>query len=587
MQELEQLITHSVRNLGGEATVLLSHPESLDHGDYTTNVALQVAKQLGKKPQEIAKHIAEELNKHASIHKAVVAGPGFVNIFLKQEFFADSLRQILEQKENFGRFTSKKLETWLIEHTAANPNKALHLGHLRNNVTAMAVSNMWEALGIRVVRDYVQNDRGIAIAKLMWGYLKFARKDQDTSKTDLQYWSTHKSEWQTPEDAHERPDRFVDRLYFAASQDFEKEEIEAHVRKLVLDWEAGEQSNRELWRMIIDWALAGQQMTMARLGSKTDMFWFESEHYEKGKQYVQLGLERGIFKKLEDGAVLSSLESYTIPDTIIQKRDGTSMYITQDIALTELKKKKFKAHKMFWTVGPEQSLALKQLFAICEQLGIGRREEFTHLAYGYMSIKGAGKMSSRAGNVVYVDELIDQTKAELEKRIPAEKFNFENKDEALEQIALGAIKYSILKTNRLTDTSFDFETSLSFEGDSGPYLQYTYARAKSVIAKASALGIVAEVRLPHSDNGGQTAELTRLLYRLPEVVERAGLEYAPNYLASFLLLIAQEFNSFYGNERIADLEDATAPYKVALTAATAQVLHNGLTHLGIKTLEKM
>ncbi|MFA6006246.1 MAG: arginine--tRNA ligase [Candidatus Paceibacterota bacterium] len=588
-REVLDIVRRIFPRFDGEVNVALTHPESFEHGDYTTNVALQLSKELGKKPKDIGEQIAAELEKHALVAKAEVAGPGFVNIFLKPEFFAGSLKTILDEKEAYGKSDWGKGKTWLIEHTSANPTKALHLGHLRNNITGMAVSNLWQAMGINVVRDYVLNDRGIAIMKLVWGYLKFGRNDKDETKATVAGWAENKSEWLTPESVGIKPDRFVEQYYTLGTDDFKNLETEALVRELTLAWDADGPYVRELTSLLVGWVLDGQMATMKRLGSSVDIFWKESEHYAEGKKYIEEGLAKSVFTKLEDGAVLSKLESYKIPDTILMKRDGTSLYITQDIALTKLKKEKTRADKMFWVVGPEQSLALRQVFAICEQLGIGKISDFTHLPYGLVSIKGSGKMSSRTGNIVYVDDLIELTKKELKARIPAEKFMFENEDEALEIIALGAIKYSILRTGRTTDTTFDFDTSLSFEGDSGPYLQYVYARIQSLLRKAESAGISGKVS-PYPVGEGETlpgSSLARLIARYPEIIERAGLDYAPNHLASYLLQLAQEFNSFYGSTQIVSADDAESPHRVAIAAATAQVIRNGLKLLGIETLEKM
>lgn len=552
--------------------------EELSHGDLSTNAALIAAKNNKTSPMVEAEQMALELGGLAGVSKAVAVAPGFVNVFLADSEINSEVVRAGAEGESYGKSHWGEGKKWMIEHTSANPNKALHLGHLRNCVTGMAISNLWEEVGISVTRDYVLNDRGIAIAKIEWGYLKFGRRDGSTEVIDPKFWSEHKEEWLTPNEAKEKADRFVDRMYVSGSQDFEKnKETEDCVRKFVVDWEAGDEANRELANTLVTWALEGQQETLSKLGSRVDLYWKESEHYGEGKSWVRKGLEQGIFKKLEDGAVLSSLEGYRLPDTILEKKDGTSLYITQDIALTALKKNT-GADKLFWVVGPEQSMALKQVFAICEQLGMGKREDFTHLSFGYMSVKGRGKMSSRAGTVVYADELLDAAKSELKVVIPEEKFQAADA-ESLEAIALAAIKYSILKTGRNTDTAFDMEASLDVLGDSGPYLQYSCARAKSILRKAGESG-------PTTQFTDKVSSIERMLIRYGDIVLRAAQDVAPNMLAQYLMKLAREFNSYYDKTPIIDSGENKS-HRLSVVRAFVSIMQSGLRLLGIRSLERM
>ena len=267
------------------------------------------------------------------------------------------------------------------------------------------------------------------------------------------------------------------------------------------------------------------------------------------------------------------------------KKDGTALYLTQDLALTDLKKKKHHADKMIWIIGPEQSLAMQQLFAICEQLGVGKREEFMHVAYGYMSIKGEGKMSSRKGNVMYLDEVIDEAKEKtseiMRDRIPAEALS-----DTAEIIAHSAIAFGILKAGRLTDMAFDLADALRLEGDTGPYLEYSTVRATSLVQKAKKEGFSDYTFAPAETY--ETSSLERNLYRYPEVVERAGAELLPSTIANYLIEISANFNSFYGSQQIIDASDReTSLYRIALTDAFRVVMENGLGLLGIRVPERM
>ncbi len=586
MVGIKNEIVKVLHEISKEKAVSLEFPENSEFGDFTTNIALVLASKEKANPKYLAKSIVGKLgekhNLKSIIDKIEIAGPGFINFWLKRDALVDNLIEIASEKEKYGSSTFGKGEIWGIEHTSPNPNKAMHLGHLRNNVTGMAIANLAEACGYKVIRDCIDNDRGIAIAKLMWGYLKFGRKDGKTD-ADINSWFEHQEEWQTPDDLNLRPDRFVDLFYVKGSTDFEaNEEVEERVRKIVVDWEADEPKTWALWKKVLAYSYQGQEMTLKRLGNIWDKVWHEHEHYREGKKFVEEGLKKGIFKKLDDGAAVTDLAKYKLSDTIVMKSDGTALYITQDLALTKLKKDTFKADKLFWVIGPEQSLAMQQMFAVCEQLGIGKREEFIHLAYGYMSIKGQGKMSSRLGNVIYIDELLDLAKAKVKKIMDGADINATEIEKISEEVGVGAVKYSILKVGRLQDIAFDINESVSVEGNSGPYLQYTVARTNSVLAKVK--GERQELKVGGGLNEEEMTVL-RSLIRFQGVVELSVKNYSPNLLCNYLYELASKFNSFYNIHKIIGGENEE--FRLALTGGVGQVLKNGLKILGISTPEKM
>jgi len=563
---------------------VLDTPKDSTHGDLTTNIALQAAKQLQKAPIEIATEIADLFAGNSQIDKVEVAGPGFLNFHLNKSLVKEVVNTIIESAD-FGTSDWGKGQTWLIEHTSPNPNKAMHLGHLRNNVTGMAISNLAKSIGINVVMDCIDNNRGIAIAKLMWGYLKFANKDQSKQIEDINEWYNNQDDWQTPEDLGLSPDKFMDQLYVKGAEDFKNEDVESKVRQLVVNWENEDNVTWELWRKVLDYVYAGQAATLKRLGSHWDYVWHEHEHYKEGKEIVEKGLETGIFTKLDNGAVMTNLKNYNLPDTIVIKKDGTSLYITQDLALTKRKMDKFHPDKMFWVIGPEQSLAMKQVFAVSEQLGFGKLEDFNHIAYGFITIKGQGKMSSRAGNVVYIDDLLDDARDTVLERIKNENLSESEKLDIAEKVGLGAVKYSILKVGRLTNTAFDFDTSLSFEGDSGPYLMYTYARCSSILRQANVSNVE---NLAVVLNTEEEQQVLRSLNLFPKKVLEATQEYAPNVLCNYLFELAQVYNKFYNQHSVLNAqtqEDVNS--RVALTYAVSQTLKKGLNFLGIETVESM
>ena len=584
-QIIQQKIQEYLKTLGIDQEVILEVPKDKEHGDLTSNIVLKSAKLLGKNPIELANAIIELFKDSTELSNVEIAGPGFLNFYINKTLTKSLISQILDNP-NFGE-TKTINQKWLIEHTSPNPNKAMHLGHLRNNVTGMAIANIAKAAGADVVTDCIDNNRGIAIAKLMWGYLKFANKDSNKLTEDINYWSNNKSEWMTPEDANLTPDKFMDKMYVKASEDFKNSEVEQKVRQLVIDWEFEDKVTWDLWHTVLDYVYAGQKKTLERLSSHWDYVWHEHEHYKEGKDIVEQGLKKGIFVKLADGAIVTNLKEYKIPDTIVIKKDGTSLYITQDLALTKKKIDKFNPDKIFWVIGPEQSLAMSQVFAISNQLGFGPLEKFNHIAYGFISIKGQGKMSSRAGNVIYIDDLLDDARDSVIEKIKNDNLTEEQKQEVAEKVGVAAVKYSILKVGRTTDTAFDFETSLSFEGDSGPYLMYTYARCASMLRQFGKT-IAVPQNLEAIYNTPEESDLLRLLASFTDVIKEAAINYSPNLVCGYLFELSQCFNKFYNQHSVLKAENnELIESRVALTAATSSVIKKGLALLGIDTVEAM
>ncbi|MGB6881717.1 MAG: arginine--tRNA ligase, partial [Microgenomates group bacterium] len=385
-------IREAIEETTGEKEIPLEFPENEEYGDYATNIALISAKKKNKNPHELAKKIVEKLQKDKKLAKMVsieVAGPGFINFSLSKDILRRILKTILEKKEDYGKTEFLKDKKYLLEHTSPNTIKTLHVGHVRNNILGMAMHDILESVGARVKLDAINNDRGIHVMKAVWAYQKYG-KDK------------------TPKSEKMKPDHFVDKFYIKGAKEAEDPKIKEEMQELLRKWEAGDEKVHAVWKKLRNWTLEGFLETYKRLGSNHDYQWFESDFYQEGKKIIKDGLRKKVFKKLPDGAVLSQLGKFGLTDTIVLRADGTSMYHTQDLYLTRLKREKFPSDLYIWDIGPEQSLYLKQLFAMCEQLGIGKREDYMHLSYGYVFLKGKGKMSSRKGNVISADWLMNE-----------------------------------------------------------------------------------------------------------------------------------------------------------------------------------
>ncbi len=603
---IQKLIENYLKENGFEnIPVDLSLPVHTQHGNFTTNIALRLVK-LNKEnskmvsnaesPKEIAQNICNYLNKNNKgvIEKTEIAGPGLINIYLSNNANKILLENIISKSEDNFKLNTDTGIHWVIEHTSPNPNKAMHLGHLRNNLVGMSLSNLIEVCGGQVTRDAVDNNRGIAIAKAMYGFLVLMKK-QDGENL-LQDWINNPEWWYTPTEKGIRPDVFVADCYVGCSDLIKNDatgEIENIVRQMVVDWENKDADTWKLWQQILDYSHAGMDMTLSRLGNKWDKVWHEHEHYQAGKEYVDLGLKKGIFKKLDDGAVLTQIEEgYNIPETILLKNDGTALYITQDIALTDLKKKYYNADKLVWVIGPEQSLAMKQMFAVCEQLGIGKLSDFIHITYGYMGLKDIDgnfkKMASRDGTVLLIDDLIDTVKEKISNVIGDRLQIIDDKD-LVEKIALAATKFSILKCEKNMNMAFDINESINITGDSGVYVLYTVARIKSILREGENRGIKTEgsefVRT--IDITGDIAkDVLRKIHSYKIMLGNCREHLSTHPVAHYLLELASTFNSWYAVEKILDDSD-TVPEKLAILYTVEKTMTEALHILGIETVEKM
>ncbi|MDO8551888.1 MAG: arginine--tRNA ligase [bacterium] len=609
--------------------LILEHPSNHDWGDYSTNIALRTKNKDFANSVDWANQIVTTWRSEGlpdCLAKIEVVQPGFINLWLKNETLIALAEEVLKERDKYGSSTINRGEKVLLEHTSPNPQTTIMLGHLRNNFLGMAAANILEFSGSKVTNDCVVNDRGVHICRSILGYLVFSNKKSGFGKkellrfreiTDEQIqntiakanwqelilaWRKKKTDWLVPDDLKLKQDHANLIWYVLGSKAYGlNERFKEQVEEILLAWEAEEKSVWLIWEQLLDWSIKGYAETYKRVGSKHDWVWRESEHYKEGKEIVEEGLKKKVFRTSE-GAIVTDLAKYNLPDTVVQKADGTALYMTQDLALTKLKINKFPSDLYIWDIGQEQSLYFKQLFAVCEQLGIGRdlpagrQSKFFHLCYALINFKGGGKMATRKGDVVMADEILDvlhQRAIDIIKSSNQKlrgKVSKEQLEKIAEAVALSAIKYSLLKFNRETTIYFDINESLSLEGASGPYLQYTYARCRSVIGKAPSSKLQDSKEGQNPETVGlrlEELELLRLLYRFPEIIEEAAKNFAPNLVCSYLFTLAQTYNLMYNTLPILKAEEEKRKFRLLLTSATAQILKNGLGLLGIKVLEKM
>ncbi len=549
--------------------VNLEHPEEFSHGDYSTNIALVLSKIVGQNPRELAEKIVAEISKNKSeqVLKVEVAGPGFINFYMASEFFIAQTKEIISEgffgfkKPAFGTNKNLKGERTVIEFTDPNPFKEFHIGHLMSNAIGESIARITEANGAKVLRACYQGDVGLHVAKTIWAMMKNPIPKGEYAK-------------------------YLGEMYAMGANAYEngaKLEIDALNKKIY------EKSDTEINRLY-DWgrkvSLEYFETIYKVLGTKFDYYFLESQTEKFGKETVLKNVGKVFEQSEESKAIIFKGENYGLHTRVFINSEGLPTYEAKDLGLSKVKFDATKYSKSIIVTANEQSEYFKVMLKAMSLVFPDLASKTTHVSHGMLRLP-EGKMSSRTGKVITaVSLLADIEEKVLEKMADREMSDMEKKEVA-DKIAVGAIKYSILKQVNGKDIIFDFEKSLSFEGDSGPYLQYSYARAKSILRKAGEAKIKVQGSSFKVQENSGTNNLEKILYRFTEIVERAGNEYSPHYIATYLIELASAYNSFYATGKIVDKDDKNSPYKVALTEAFSIVMKNGLNLLGIETTERM
>ena len=537
----------------------LEIPPDPSLGDYAFP-CFSLSKQFKKSPNEIAQELARKIRLSDLIKRIEIKGP-YLNFFInKAKLTQITLLEVNKLKEKYGSSPDKD-EKIMLEYSAPNSNKPLHVGHLRNTVLGMALSNILEFNGYKVLRVNLINDRGIHVSKSMLAYKKWGANKKPKIK----------------------PDHFVGNYYSMFEKKSDKK-LEKEAQDLLKKWESNDSETIKLWRKLNDWAIKGMKETYKRLGALFDIWYRESYFFDKTDIVLNLGSKKGIFTRDKTGAIVANLEKYNIPNKIIVRSDGTSVYITNDLALTPYKFDKEEVDRAIWCVASQQNNYFKQLFKILELLGYPWVKNCHHFSYGMVYLP-EGKMSSREGNVVNADDLVnkvvDVSKKELKKR--NKKISAKELNTRAEKIGLAAIKFYMLKVDAYRDMTFDWDSALDFEGETGTYLLYTYARAGSILRKAKTLKTKVKFDLLKEPI---EQKIMHLLNKFPNVVKDAA-DYKPSLISRYLIDLSQAFNEFYHSCQIlkekAELRDA----RLLLTSCVKQVLKNGSNLLGIDVVEKM
>lgn len=510
---------------------------------------------------------------------------GFLNLSFSDSYWIELLNQTI-LADSFGKFpqNGKKL---IVEYSSPNTNKPLHLGHIRNNLLGYSVAEILKAYGYDVIKANLVNDRGIHICKSMLAWEKFGNGE-------------------TPESSGLKGDHLVGKYYVVFDKEYKKE-IEAlklegqsedeakknapliqEAQVMLQKWEAGDKEVLNLWKTMNGWVYAGFDKTYKQLGVDFDKFYYESETYLLGKDIIQEGLEKGVFFKKDDNSVWIDLTDEGLDEKLVLRGDGTSVYITQDLGTAQLKYDEFKMNESIYVVGNEQDYHFKVLFAILKKLGKEWADGLYHLSYGMVDLP-SGKMKSREGTVVDADdlmaEMIETAKERTEELGKTEGFNEEEKVNLYQTIGMGALKYFLLKVDPKKRLLFDPNESVDFQGHTGPFVQYTHARIKSVLRKADY--VPGQIKVPSTLSTFER-DLIQALANYPDIIEASAKEFSPAQLANYAYDIAKLYNKFYHEETILKAEDENVKgFRLQLSASAARIISESMNLLGIQVPERM
>lgn len=551
------------------------------------------------KPEDTAQQLGDYLAQHCKVVQSFNVVKGFLNLTIAPAAWISLLNRI-DSEPRFGeKAVNEQSPLVMIEYSSPNTNKPLHLGHVRNNLLGWSLAQIMEANGNRVVKTNIVNDRGIHICKSMLAWKKWGNGA-------------------TPESTGKKGDHLIGDYYVAFDQHYRAElaelaakfkaegmtdeEAEKRAKEdsplmkeahdMLVRWEQGDEEVRALWKKMNDWVYQGFDETYKAMGVGFDKIYYESETYLEGKAKVEEGLAKGLFFRKPDGSVWADLSNEGLDQKLLLRADGTSVYMTQDIGTADLRFKDYPIDKMIYVVGNEQNYHFQVLSILLDRLGFKWGKELVHFSYGMVELPN-GKMKSREGTVVDADELMEEM-VSAARRTSEELGKFadmtENeRNEIARIVGMGALKYFILKVDARKNMLFNPEESIDFNGNTGPFIQYTYARIRSIMRKAEAEGIVLPSVLPNTlPLNEKEVQLIQKLNSFETVVEQAGKDYSPSGIANYCYELTKDFNQFYHDYSILNAESAEAKtLRLALAKNVAKTIKNGMQLLGIEVPERM
>lgn len=561
-------------------------------GDLTL-VVFPLLRSIKTNPVKLGQEIGTALQENVDLVKSINVVKGFLNIVLYDRYYLDFLNSIRKEARYGLKEADSTSETIMVEYSSPNTNKPLHLGHVRNNLLGYSVAEILKATGRKVYKTQIINDRGIHICKSMVAWQKFAEKNGEGHP-------------ETPDTAKMKGDKFVGKYYVKFDVEYKKEIAElmekgmaekeakkqapliVEAQDLLKKWEAGDPETVALWKTMNSWVYEGFEETYKNLGVDFDKIYYESDTYLLGKEIIDEGLEKGVFYRREDGSVWADLTKEGLDEKLVLRADGTAVYMTQDLGTAVQRVEDFSIDGMVYTVGNEQDYHFKVLFLILKKLGYKWADNLYHLSYGMVDLP-SGKMKSREGTVVDADDLMEemiQTAYEISEELgKLDAYNEEEREGLYRMIGMAALKYFILKVDPRKGMLFDPKKSVDFQGNTGPFIQYTYARIQSILRKVD-FDYSEDLATYQLDE--REKNLLKQLEIFPEILEQAADMHSPAQVANYTYDLVKEFNSFYQNVSIlgADTREERI-FRVQLSKKVAEVVKTAFGLLGIEVPERM
>ena len=584
----------------GEKMVQLQKTKREFEGNLTL-VVFPFLKISKKKPEDTAQEIGQYLKDNCKAVATFNVVKGFLNLVIAQEAWIELLASI-NADEKFGEKTAgDDSPLVMIEYSSPNTNKPLHLGHVRNNLLGWSLAQIMEANGNKVVKTNIVNDRGIHICKSMLAWLKYG--NGETPETSGKKGDHLIGDYYVAFDKHYREEvKELKAQYMAEGIGEEEAEKKAkeesplikEAHEMLVKWEQNDPEVRALWKKMNDWVYAGFDETYKALGVGFDKIYYESETYLKGKAKVEEGLAKGLFERHDDNSVWADLTNEGLDQKLLLRSDGTSVYMTQDIGTAEMRFKDFPIDKMIYVVGNEQNYHFQVLSILLDRLGFKWGKELVHFSYGMVELPN-GKMKSREGTVVDADDLVETMIADA-KKTSEELGKFsdmtdEERSEIARIVGMGALKYFILKVDARKNMLFNPEESIDFNGNTGPFIQYTYARIRSILRKAAEQNEqmeLSDITTSESLLSQKEIDLIQKMNEFGAAVEQAGKDYSPSGIANYCYELTKEFNQFYHDYSILKEEDPQKKViRLVLAKNVAKIIKNGMALLGIEVPERM
>jgi len=591
---LKEKIRESVKVLYGmdvdESFIQLQETRKDFKGDFTF-VVFPLLRYSKNTPEQTGERIGNWLIGNFPAISGYNVLKGFLNLVVSDTWWMEYFRDIAVEKDILSRCRSANPEIILVEYSSPNTNKPLHLGHIRNNLLGYALYRILSACGHKVIKTNIVNDRGIHICKSMLAWQKYGSGE-------------------TPESTGIKGDHLVGKYYVIFEKELKKQmepfiaegkdeesarnstALMTEAREMLLKWEAGDTAVVDLWKMMNNWVYAGFDQTYIRLGVDFDRIYYESETYIDGKEIVLKALDEGILYRNEDGSVWADLTPEGLDKKVLLRSDGTAVYMTQDLGTAAVRHHDYGFDKCLYVVGNEQNYHFQVLKAVLKKMGYGWSDGLIHFSYGMVELP-EGKMKSREGTVVDADDLIEEmveTAREVSTELgKLENYSDEEKEEIFRKIGLAALKYYILKVDPKKNMTFNPSESIDFTGNTGPFIQYTYARIKSVLKKAEVAGItVHPLLLPDTLPSEKETLLIKLLRKYTQTVKESAVAYSPALIANYCYDLAREYNQFYHDITIlGETDNKKRNFRLALSAVTGEVLFTAMGLLGIGMPERM